>query len=159
LKTISAFPLRVLFPALPLAALWLSGCAKEAAPAPEPSPPTPVDAAAVVGATASDSWDHIKDVRYEQRSDFVAGLNRMTRVLDANMGNMSARFTSLTGAAARNRDAAKRELDEARTELKAALADLGDTSATTWDDAKAKVARAWQRVQVAYAKLAAVAGP
>ena len=159
MKTLSPFPLRIFFSLLLLPALWLAGCAKQAAPAPEPSPPTPVDAAAVVGATASDSWDHIKDARYEQRSDFVAGLNRMTRILDTNMGDMSARFTSLTGAAARDRDAAKRELDEARTELKAALADLGDASATTWDEAKAKVARAWQRVQIAYAKLAAVAGP
>jgi hypothetical protein len=99
--------------------------------------------------TATDTWDSIKDFTFEKHDEFKASIDRMSKNLDDNVAELRAKAPVV---AASDRDEALKEYDAARADLKARLADLGNATADTWADAKAKVADAWQRVQAAYAK-------
>ena len=61
-------------------ALMLAGCSKS------DTASTPVDqvkaGAADVAATASDSWDSVKDYTYDKRVEFTASIGRMTARFD-----------------------------------------------------------------------------
>jgi hypothetical protein len=110
------------------------------------------NAAAVVQdikATATDTWDSIKDFTFERHDEFKATIERMSKSLDDNVAEVRAKAPAV---AASDRDEALREYDAARADLRARLSDLGNATADTWADAKVKVAAAWVRVQAAYEK-------
>jgi hypothetical protein len=102
-----------------------------------------------IKATATDTWDSVKDFTFERHDEFKASVERMSKSLDDNVAEIRAKAPAV---AATDRDEALKEYDAARADLKASLVDLGNATADTWADAKVKVAAAWQRVQVAYAK-------
>ncbi|OHE88881.1 MAG: hypothetical protein A3G75_15415 [Verrucomicrobia bacterium RIFCSPLOWO2_12_FULL_64_8] len=145
----------LLIATLSLAALLLSGgCSKKNS---EPSVVQDTKAA-VKGAAAdvkevvSDSWSSIKDFTYEKRTDFSAAIDRMAKKLDDQSVELKAKTADVSDTATKNRARALKEFDEARADLKSKLADLGNATADTWSDAKAKVVLAWQKVQAAYDK-------
>jgi hypothetical protein len=144
-------PLLLLAAALGPAALLLCGCSK-----PDDSTKLEQDAKAAVAdvkAAASDSWDSIKDFTYERRADFSSAMDRMSKDMDEKAAALKAKMAGVPDAASRDRDSAIKEYDEARDDLKARLTELGNATADTWADAKAKADAAWKRVQAAYDKL------
>lgn len=141
----------------PAALLGSWGCSKSS----NPSGPsvvqdvktTATDVAADVKTTAIDTWDSIKDFTFDRRSDFSASIGRMSASLDAKVADLKAKASTLPDAAAKDRDAAIKEYDAASADLKARLTDLGNATADTWADAKAKVSDAWQRVKADFDKI------
>jgi hypothetical protein len=102
--------------------------------------------------TAVDTWDSVKNFTFEQRTDFSASIDRMTKSMDAEIDTAKTKLNTAPDAAAKDREAAVREYDVARVDLKTSLTNLNNATADTWADAKAKVAAAWQRVKAAYDK-------
>jgi len=113
---------------------------------------TAKDAATDVKNVAVETWDSIKDFTFERRSDFSASMDRMSKDMDDKVADLRAKASTLPDAAAKDKESAVREYDEARADLKAKLADLGNATADTWADAKAKVAASWQRLKASYEK-------
>jgi UDP-N-acetylglucosamine enolpyruvyl transferase len=148
MKTISSL---LLLAVLSPAALLTSSCAKASGPAQD----TAASAAGSVQATASDSWNSIKDYTYEKRADFASGLDRMAAANDTDVRAMNAKMKGLPDDAAKARDSANREFADASAQLKTSLADLRASTADTWAAAKDKAAQGWQRVNAAYEALKA----
>jgi hypothetical protein len=101
----------------------------------------------------SDTWDSIKDFTYARRADFSAAMDRMATEMDDKTAALNAKVAGVPDDASRERDSAKREYDRARADLKARLHDLGNATADTWADAKARAAVAWKNVQAAYDRM------
>ncbi len=152
----SRSPLLLLAAALcPAAILLFGACSKT-----DSSDKTMDDAKASAEKAATDikvavvnSWDSIKDFTYEKRADFSAGMDRLSKDMDEKAAELKAKFAGVPDATAKDRDAAVKEYDEARADLKVKLNDLGNATADTWADAKAKAAEAWKRVQAAYDRM------
>jgi len=143
------------------AALLMSSCSKTSSTSTtvEKVKADAKEVAADVKATASDSWDSIKDFTYEKRADFSASIDRMAAQFDDKARELRAKVAGATDAASKDRESAIKEYDEARADLKSRLSELGNATADTWADAKEKVAQAWKRVQAAYDKVKASAAP
>ena len=95
------------------------------------------------------TWNRIKDVTYDKRSDFTTGINNATQKMDDKVAELKTKFTPETPERAK----AQKDYDEARAELKAKLTDLGNATADTWADAKAQVSKAWDKVEASYDNL------
>jgi hypothetical protein len=107
------------------------------------------NAAVDVKNAAVDSWDSLKDYTYDKRVEFSASLDRMDKTMDDKIAEEKAQAPATFSA---DKQAAIKDYDDARADLKAKLTDLGNATADTWADAKAKVAAAWQRVKADYDK-------
>jgi hypothetical protein len=107
------------------------------------------DAAVNVKNATVDGWNSLKDYTYEKRAEFSASMDRTTKSMDDKIAEERAQAPSAVSA---DKQAAIRDYDDARADLKARLADLGNATADTWADAKAKVAAAWERVKADYDK-------
>ena len=135
MKTISSL---LLLAVLSPAAFLTSSCAKSDSTADK------------VQATATDSWDSIKDYTYDRRVEFTASIDRMTGRFDDKMRDWKAKATD---ASSNDRASAMKDYDDARADLKTKLTDLGNSTADTWADAKDKVAQSWKHVQASYDKV------
>jgi hypothetical protein len=107
------------------------------------------DAAIDVKNAAVDGWDSLKDYTYDKRVEFSASMDRMQKNMDEKIAEEKAQAPSTLSA---DKQAAIKDYDDAKADLKARLADLGNATADTWADAKAKVAAAWQKVKADYDK-------
>jgi hypothetical protein len=107
------------------------------------------NAAVDVKNAAVDSWDSLKDYTYDKRVEFSASMDRMEKSMDDKIAEEKAQAPSTLSA---DKQAAIKDYDDAKADLKARLTDLGNATADTWADAKAKVAAAWQRVKADYDK-------
>jgi|HubBroStandDraft_1064217.scaffolds.fasta_scaffold130799_2 hypothetical protein len=107
------------------------------------------NAAVDVKNAAVDTWDSISAYTYEKRVEFSASLDRMDKTMDDKIAEEKTKAPDTLSA---DKQAAIKDYDEARADLKARLTDLGNATADTWADAKAKVAAAWQRVKADYDK-------
>ena len=136
MKTTSS--LQLLAALIPVA-LMSTSCAKTASTAQD----TAASVASSVQATASDSWDSIKDYTYEKRVEFAAGLDRMEASSNTTISAMSADAT-------KGRESAVNEFHDADAQMKIQLTALRASTADTWTDAKAKAGAGWQRVKAAY---------
>jgi hypothetical protein len=91
--------------------------------------------AAAVRASASDTWDSLKNYSYDQRSEFTQKVTEYANRLDNNLsvakGSAGAKVT------------------EARDELRTAAAELSNATADTWDATKDRVGRAMQKADSA----------
>lgn len=146
-----------------LAALLAPGCAKKggvarARPvAPPTAAPSPAARGAFVpaqpaAAGASASWDAIKDLTFDQRADFSAGLLQMEDQLDAQIGDLKAKRAAMT-ADTKDWDFAMKGLAVARSYLQSTAAEAARATADTWDQEKDKVREAWLKAQDAYDKV------
>jgi hypothetical protein len=111
-----------------------------------------VNAAVDVKDAAVDSWDSIKSYTYDKRVEFSASMDRMDKTMDDKIAELKAKASNSPDAASKDKDAAIKDYDDARADLKARMTDLGNATADTWADAKAKVDTAWQRVKADYDK-------
>jgi hypothetical protein len=92
-------------------------------------------------------WDSLKDYTYDTRVQFSAAMERMTQRMDERIAQEKAQAPA---TASSDKQAAIADYDSARANLKARLVELGNASADTWDQAKAKVAEAWRRLKADY---------
>ncbi len=113
----------------------------------------PIQAAAVIDLPASDTWNAIKDDTYDQRGDFSTGLEHIAARLDSAIQVLDAKRTTLPETSVQDWDFAMKELDEARTNLRYQLTELNKATPDTWNEAKDRVAGAWQRVRDDYDKV------
>lgn len=107
------------------------------------------NAAVDVKNAAVDTWDSISSYTYEKRIEFSASIERMDKKMDDKIAEEKAQAPDTLS---KDKQAAIKDYDEARSDLKAKLTDLGNATADTWADAKAKVSEAWQRVKADYDK-------
>jgi hypothetical protein len=136
------------------AAILISGCSKstDTSTVVEQAKADTSQAVVDVRVAVSNSWDSIKDDTYDRRADFSSGMNRMADTLDDHARTLRSKMAGAPDAASKDRDAAVKEYDDARADLKVKMTDLGDATADTWSDAKARTATAWTRVRTAYDK-------
>jgi gas vesicle protein len=107
------------------------------------------NAAVDVKNAAVDTWDSVRDYTYDKRMEFSASIDRMDKNMDDKIAEEK---TKAPDTLSKEKQAAIKDYDDARADLKARLADLGNATADTWADAKAKVSEAWQRVKADYDK-------
>jgi hypothetical protein len=100
-----------------------------------------------------DVWERIKDFTFDRRADFSAGIDRMSKDMDDKTAVFRAKVAAVPDAASRDRDSAMKGYDDARADLKEKRTSLGNATADTWSDAKAKTAQAWKNTKVAYDKV------
>jgi hypothetical protein len=135
----------------PAIVIGLSGCSKSAnstASSNLDDAKTSVkDAAVDVKNAAVNGWDSLKDYTYDKRVEFSASMDRMQKNMDEKIAEEKAQAPTTLSA---DKQAAIKDYDDAKADLKARLTDLGNATADTWADAKAKVAAAWQRVKADY---------
>jgi hypothetical protein len=145
--------LHMLAAAICPAALFLGGCSKSEDKSMQDAKAAAANAAPHMKVAVSDTWDSIKDFTYARRADFSAAMDRMATEMDDKTAALNAKVAGVPDDASRERDSAKREYDRARADLKARLHDLGNATADTWADAKARAAVAWKNVQAAYDRM------
>lgn len=123
------------------AAVLLSACSRTdntdttttSATTPESTAQARMDSAM---ASATESWDNLKDYSYDRRAEFEVKAQAMAARLDQQA-------TTATGEASR-------ELAEARDELRTAASELSNATAETWESSKERVGRAWQKAEAAF---------
>ena len=115
------------------------------APAPEPAPAaTPVDPATV-------RWSDIKDLGYDQRVRFLAGLKRLEARVDDEVGELVAQRAAMSGKNdTKEWDFAMKEMVNAQSYLKSTGVESAAADLQTWDQLREKVGQAWVRTQDAY---------
>jgi Spy/CpxP family protein refolding chaperone len=100
-------------------------------------------------AETPDSWNNIKNLSYEKRTEFTAVFTRMTSKLDDEIRALNAKRESMTNDT-RNWDFAMKELNNARADVQSKFSELSRaTTDETWADAKEKLGTAWDRAQLA----------
>lgn len=135
-----------------------SGCSKsETDSAAAKSKAAAKDIAADVKEVAQDSWTAIRDCTYENRGDFVAGMDRMAQACDTEYAVVKTNLASMRPAATELRDQAMADFATARAALSSQLIEARSGSAENWDAAKDKTAQAWKAVQDAFARVKAFA--
>jgi hypothetical protein len=122
---------------------------------PAPSAPIPVIAASpaiVVNPDAANSWSNMKDLPFEQRSTFIAGLNRLEGIVDTEIGSLNARRASMT-TDTKDWDFAMKGLVDDQTYLKSMNDEVSKVESENWIQERERVEAAWQNTQDAYAKV------
>ena len=121
---------------------------------PEPTPDSAnpfASEATVSSANDSAQWSDIKDETYALRRLFIAGLRRLEARVDDQIGELTAQRAALGSAAdTQTWDFAITQMGHARAYLKYVDAELNKATASTWDQAKAKVGQAWVMTQKYY---------
>jgi hypothetical protein len=147
-------------------AVLLSSCAKKetvvVAPAVSPSPgmpapsravPAPIQPMArpalVVNDLAASSWTDIKDLTYDQRSDFITGLGRLQNKLDGQISALNAKRATMT-TDTKDWDFAMKGLLEAQAYLRSMTDEMSHATPDSWIQEKEKVEEAWHNSQEAY---------
>jgi hypothetical protein len=153
-----------------LATLSTVGCAKKekvadtalprampvATTAPKPAASDPVFTVpvAIAADPASATWADIKDLTYETRAHFFAGLKQLEARVDEQVSELTAKRAAMKGTTdTKDWDFAMKEMSAARSYLKSTGEELGNATRETWDQQKDKVGLAWVRTQDAYAKV------
>lgn len=105
-------------------------------------------------AMAAAKWTDIKDLGFDARAPFVAGVKVLEATVDAQISELTAKRATMTGnPSLKDWDFAMKEMSDARTYLKSTGQELGKATAETWVQQKEKVGEAWARSQAAYAKV------
>jgi hypothetical protein len=106
------------------------------------------DAALDVKSVAVGTWERIRDITYDKRSDFSDDLESAVRSMDDKVSDVKAKLNPDSAERAK----AIKEYEEARAELKSRMVELAHASAGAWTDAKAQASRAWEKTVAAYDK-------
>jgi len=131
--------------------------AADASPASNPvaGPTTPIQVPVTVNPdVASAQWVDIKDVTYDLRARFFAGLKRLETKVENQVGELTAKRAAMNSTAnTQDWDFAMKEMGDAQTYLTSMGIELSKASPETWDQVKDKVGKAWVRTQDAFAKV------
>jgi len=99
-------------------------------------------------------WSDIKDIAYDQRAQFFAGLKIVEAAVDAQIAELTAQRAAMTSKTdTKEWDFAMKEMIESRAYLKSTGETLVDATPETWAQARDKVGLAWERTQSAYSKV------
>ena len=103
---------------------------------------------------ANAQWTDIKDVNYDSRAKFFAGLIWLNTKVDLQVDELNAQRAAMTSAAnPKDWDFAMKEMVNAQAYLVATGKEMNAATSETWDQQKEKVGLAWTRTQEAYAKV------
>jgi hypothetical protein len=120
-----------------------------------PAPSAPAVAAApiiVVNPDAAASWTSIKDLTFEQRPAFIAGMNRLEGIVDTEISGLNSKRAGMT-TDTKDWDFAMKGLVDDQTYLKAMNDEVSKVESENWIQEKERVEAAWQNTQDAYAKV------
>lgn len=99
-------------------------------------------------------WSDIKDIAYDQRAEFFAGLKIVQSKVDAQIAELAARRGAMTSKTeTKDWDFAMKEMIESRAYLQSTGEALAKANPETWMQEKDKVGQAWERTQAAYARV------
>ena len=105
---------------------------------------------------AAPQWITLKDITYDQRAQFFAGLKQMEVVVDGQIRVLTAKRAAMSSTAnTKDWDFAMQEMSNARSYLKSTGEVLGKATPETWNQEKDRVGQAWVRTQEAYTKVKA----
>jgi hypothetical protein len=103
---------------------------------------------------ASAKWTEIKDLSYDMRGAFTAGLQKLESTVDAQINELRAKRAAMNSLSdTKEWDFAMKEMRDSRDYLRAQVVDLNNATPETWDQQKEKVGQAWVRTQDAYDKV------
>lgn len=160
----------VLLALVGLAAFPLAGCSDSTettvvAASPDasttPPPPAVVPAPGVVAPVpapdeppaANVEWADIKDLEFDDRADFIAGLERLKTRLDQRIEELKAKRAAITSDVDPVEwDNAMKALANARVRLLSRSTDIAKATPENWSQRKEQVALAWEDVQESYEK-------
>ena len=122
---------------------------------PAAAQPAPAVAAApviVVNPDAADAWSSIKDLPFEQRGAFVAGLNRLEGIVDTEISSLNAKRATMT-VDVTEWDFEMKGLVDNQAYLRAMNDEVSKVESDNWIQERERVEAAWQNTQDAYAKV------
>ena len=103
---------------------------------------------------ASAKWTEIKDLSYDMRGAFTAGLKKMESTVEEQINELRAKRAAMNSQSdTKEWDFAMKEMRDSRDYLRAQVVDLNNATPETWDQQKEKVGQAWVRTQDAYDKV------
>lgn len=99
-------------------------------------------------------WEEIKDLNYEMRATFFAGLQRLETKLSTQIIELNAQRANLKNPTEiKNREFALQQLEFARSYFHSLRESLGHVTPATWEQQKDKIGQAWANIQSTYTKL------
>ena len=101
------------------------------------------------------TWQQLKDLTYERRAEFNAGVDRLELQVDSQIKELQTKRATISGSSAQAWDFAMKEMEESRAFLRSAAAEASKANEETWTDRRDKVGLAWERTQDAYDKVKA----
>jgi hypothetical protein len=102
-------------------------------------------------ASATAKWDEIKDLSYDARDLFFAGLKQLDATVDGQVKELTDRRAAMKSTAnTKEWDFAMKEMNDSRSYLKSVGDELKKASVETWNQQKETVGLAWVRTQNAY---------
>ena len=139
--------------ALSLAALSNTAWAQKPA---APVPPAP-EATPIVEAAAADArWSEIKNLSYDERGAFFAGVKRLQARLGEQIAELTARRAAMKEIAnTKDWDFAMKEVGNARSYLTGTGEIAAKATAESWAQDRERVGQAWLRAQAVCAKVKA----
>lgn len=121
-----------------------------------PSQPALQGVTASEAEAASTRWTDLKEITYDSRAQFFAGLQKLEARVDEQIGELNAKRAAMNSTVdTKNWDFAMKEMVNARAYLKSTGEDLRKADPETWNQLKDKVGQAWVRTQDAYGKVKA----
>lgn len=137
-------------------ALMADSIASEPSISAVPSQPTPQGVTASEAEVASTRWTDLKDITYDSRTRFFAGLQRLEAQVDEQIQELKAKRAGMNSKVdTKSWDFAMKEMGNARTYLQSTGEELRKADPETWNQLKDRVGQAWVRTQDAYSKVKA----
>jgi hypothetical protein len=108
---------------------------------------------AVPEQTADQSWSALKGDTYDQRDQFMAGVNRLSAKLDDQIRTLKAKRAGMTTDLT-DWDIAMKDVDDGRSLLTGRIADIkAATTPETWICARDNFGDAWVKAEAAVDKM------
>jgi len=103
--------------------------------------------------TADQAWSYLKDSTYDQRDQFLAGVNRLSARLDDQIRALRAKRAGMS-TDTKDWDFAMKDVDESRSLLTSRITELKQTNTPeTWLSARDNIGDAWKRSEDAVDKM------
>lgn len=93
---------------------------------------------------AADAWTALRAYTVEQKDAFVRAVNDMTADLDGEVEELRVRAASASAEARADWDRIMQDLERKRQELTTRLDAAGAATAETWEEARSRVAEAYE---------------
>jgi hypothetical protein len=103
--------------------------------------------------TADQAWSYLKDNTYDQRDQFLSGVNRLSARLDDQIRALRAKRAGMSKDTT-DWDFAMKDVDESRSLLTSRITELKATNTPeTWLSARDNIGDAWKRSEDAVDKM------
>jgi hypothetical protein len=103
--------------------------------------------------TADQAWSEIKGDTYDQRDQFMSGVNRLSARLDNQIRTLRAKRAGMNSDT-KDWDFAMKDVDESRSLLTSRMSELKQAvTPETWISARDNIGDAWARAEAAVDKM------